>query len=116
MASMSALLSKRSVAEQFVGQELLAYAKPYMNKKLYYWARDKKSSHAEIDYVIHRGSTIYPIEVKAGATGRMKSIHAFFEFVGGTKGLRLSQHPLRISGNILSIPLYMLFEMDRLLG
>ncbi len=49
----------------------------YKKPELYYWVRETKSSSAEIDYVISNGSDIIPIEVKAGKTGRLKSLHQF---------------------------------------
>lgn len=69
---------KGAVAEQFVGQELLA-AGGSENHKLYYWSRPQKSSTAEVDFVFVRNSRIYPIEVKSGAKGRMKSLHILLE-------------------------------------
>ncbi len=58
------------LAEQFVGQELLS-----SGNDLYYWARESKSSTAEVDYLIERNGEIIPIEVKSGAAGRLKSLH-----------------------------------------
>ena len=52
--------------EQFVGQELLAYLNPFQERQLYFWARDKKNSQAEVDFVIQHKGYIIPIEVKAG--------------------------------------------------
>ncbi|HNW83223.1 MAG TPA: ATP-binding protein [bacterium] len=69
---------KGAVAEQFVGQELLA-AGGSENNKLYYWSRQKKSSSSEVDFVFVRNGKIYPIEVKSGSKGRMKSMHIFLE-------------------------------------
>ena len=43
-------LNAGAQAEQFVGQELLAYSDFYSNTSLYYWERDKKGSMAEVDY------------------------------------------------------------------
>ncbi len=59
------------LAEQFVGQELLAYG----IQELYYWARQTKSSNAEVDFIIEKEGMIYPIEVKSGSGGRLKSLH-----------------------------------------
>lgn len=69
---------KGAVAEQFVGQELLA-AGGSENQKLYYWSRQKKSSSSEVDFVFVRNGKIYPVEVKSGSKGRMKSMHIFLE-------------------------------------
>ncbi|MHC4386405.1 MAG: ATP-binding protein [Planctomycetota bacterium] len=59
------------LAEQFVAQELLAKN----NAELFYWSRDVRSSSAEVDYLAIRNGMIYPIEVKSGAGGSLKSLH-----------------------------------------
>lgn len=67
-----------ALAEQFVGQEMVA-AGGSETRKMYYWARDKKSSSAEVDYLyVHEGS-IFPIEVKSGPKGKLKSLHIFMQ-------------------------------------
>ncbi|MCD6175774.1 MAG: ATP-binding protein [Planctomycetes bacterium] len=63
------------LAEQFVAQELLAWH----SEKLYYWSRSAKSSNAEIDYLTVREGKIYPIEVKSGSAGRLRSLHLCLE-------------------------------------
>ncbi|MCD4824638.1 MAG: AAA family ATPase [Phycisphaerae bacterium] len=63
------------LAEQFVAQELLAWH----SEKLYYWSRSAKSSNAEVDYLTVREGKIYPIEVKSGSAGRLKSLHLCLE-------------------------------------
>ena len=64
-----------AVAEQFVGQELLAAGQ----EELHYWARSAKSSTAEVDFLIVTDSVICPIEVKSGASGRLRSLHMLLE-------------------------------------
>lgn len=61
-----------AMAEQFVGQELLS-----AGQDLYYWSREAKSSLAEVDYLIDKQGKIYPIEVKSGPSGRLRSLHLF---------------------------------------
>lgn len=102
------------LAEQFVGQELLAYDNPYMKSQLYYWDRDKKGAMAEVDYVIQMGSSILPIEVKAGTTGSLKSLGQFINEKQAPFGIRISQHPLSFHERVLSIPLYLISQMPRL--
>lgn len=60
-----------ALAEQFVGQELLASGR----ENLYYWAREARNSQAEVDYLVARQDKIYPVEVKSGGAGRLKSLH-----------------------------------------
>lgn len=102
-------------AEQFVGQELLAYADPYTNAQLYYWNRDKKGAMAEIDYVMQVRDNIVPIEVKAGTTGTLKSLAQFLLEKKRPFGIRISQHPLSFHEQILSIPLYLIHQLPRLI-
>jgi uncharacterized protein len=84
------VIYQEALAEQFVGQELLA-AGGSENGKLFYWARDKKSSNAEIDYLkVHKGA-VFPIEVKSGPAGRLKSLHLF-----------LAEHPQVNKGVVMS--------------
>ncbi len=109
-----ALVNKGSLAEQFVGQELAAYIKPYMKPILYYWEREKKGGEAEVDYIIEVGQHIIPIEVKAGATGRLRSLKQFMTEKKSPFGLRICQAPLSFEDNILSVPFYMVREIPRL--
>lgn len=71
------LINKDGIAEQVVGQLLRTIAPFYIEPALYYWHRDEKGSNAEIDYVIQHRNQVIPIEVKAGSTGSMKSLHLF---------------------------------------
>lgn len=64
-------LYRGSLAEQFVGQELISAG----NDPVYYWSRDAKSSSAEVDYLLSRNNKIFPVEIKSGASGKLKSMH-----------------------------------------
>lgn len=108
------LMNRGALAEQFVGQELLAYAPNYEKPAQYFWARDGYGT-AEIDYVITHGKHILPIEVKAGKTGTLRSLKQFLLEYPSPIGLRLSQHSLSKQDKILSIPLYLISELPRLL-
>ncbi len=59
------------LAEQFVAQELLAWH----SSELFYWARDARGSNAEVDYLVVRDGIIYPVEVKSGTGGSLRSLH-----------------------------------------
>ena len=108
------LLNRGAIAEQFVGQELLAYSPKYEEASLYFWCREKKSSMAEVDYIITVGAQIIPIEVKAGSTGQLKSLHLLMKEKNMNLGIRVSQQQLSFDGNILSVPFYMISEIPRL--
>ena len=68
-------LYRGKLAEQFVAQELLAWH----SSELFYWARAARSSNAEVDFLVVRQGKIYPVEVKSGAGGSMKSLHLMLE-------------------------------------
>jgi hypothetical protein len=62
---------KGAMAEQFVGQELLASG----HDDLFYWSREAKSSSAETDFLVEKDGAVIPVEVKSGAAGSLKSLH-----------------------------------------
>ena len=110
------LLNRGSQAEQFAGQELLAYRKPYMQSELFYWDRQNPSSSAEVDYVINVNENIIPIEIKAGKTGSLRSLQLFLNEKKYDLGIRISLKTLEMDHRVLSVPLYMIFEIQRLLN
>lgn len=105
-----------AVAEQFVGQELTAYSDKHLQGNLYFWSREKRGSMAEVDYVINIGSDILPVEVKSGKEGRLKSLRIFIDEKKSKLGVRFSQDRLSYYDKILSVPLYMVEQMQRLAG
>lgn len=107
-------VNRGMLAEQFVGQELVAYEKPYRRASLYYWEREKSGSEAEVDFVVEVGDTIVPIEVKAGKKGRLRSLRQFMLEKKASLGIRLSQAPLSLDDQLLSVPFYMIEEIPRL--
>jgi uncharacterized protein len=103
------------LTEQFVGQELLSYSDPQKPAQLYYWERASQQSSAEIDYLINVSSKVWPIEVKSGKTGRLKSLHMFREKFSLPFGIRFSTRRLELENGVLSIPLYAVGELERLI-
>ena len=69
---------------------------------------------AEVDYVINVEADIVPVEVKAGETGKLKSLRLFMKEKKAKLGVRISQEPLSYHDNILSIPFYMIENLKRL--
>ena len=94
------------MAEQFAGQELIAYQNPYTKPGLYYWCRDAKNSNAEIDYLIEINSEIVPIEIKSGSTGRMISLLIFIKAYNSKRGIKISQARYKAEIPIMSLPFY----------
>jgi len=117
-----------AICEQFIGQHLLFSQQSYREPQVHYWIREKKGSSAEVDYVIAEDTAIVPVEVKAGKSGTLKSLHMFFREKHPPIGVRFnSDIPslLRLEtslpdGNnlhyrLLSLPLYMVGQVRRLI-
>ena len=105
-----------AIAEQLVGQEIVAYGNYYEDTQLYFWARDKKGSCAEVDYLIQHDADLIPIEVKSVSIGRLKSLKLFMQEHSSRLGVRVSSLPLSFSENILSLPAYALERMKDLIN
>lgn len=110
------LVNQGALAEQFVGQELLAYQAYFEPPQVYYWTRESRSSMAEIDFLVTIANQIVPIEVKSGITGRLKSLRLFLKEKKLQHGVRISQNPLSHDGTILSVPLYLISQLPQLLA
>ncbi len=121
------LVNRGSVCEQFVGQHLLYSLPPYREPELYFWTREKKNSAAELDYVISEGTSLVPIEVKAGKAGTLKSLHLFIKEKQRPVGIRLNSAPPSILNTethlpggesipfkLVSLPLYLVGQLRRL--
>ena len=93
------------LAEQFVAQELLAWH----SSELFYWARDVRGSNAEVDYLTVREGKIYPVEVKSGAGGSLRSLHIMLEkYSNCPQGLVLYSGPYKKlpEQKVVFLPLY----------
>lgn len=122
------LINKGGIAEQVVGQLLRTIGPVYQEPALYYWLNTDKYSSAEIDYVIQHGSKVVPIEVKAGTSGTLKSLHRFMNLKGLPLAVRINSSPPSLSDihlkdtqgipvqyKLQSIPFYLIGELHRLL-
>ena len=102
---------KGALAEQFVGQEMLA-AGGSENLKMFYWSRAKKSSSAEVDYLYVKKGRIFPVEVKSGPAGKLKSLHIFLqEHPNVERGYVMSPalFETQTAENLLFLPMYTRF-------
>jgi uncharacterized protein len=63
------------LAEQFVAQQILAHT----DNNLSYWSRTETGASSEVDFVVVKDGQIIPVEVKAGGSGSLKSLHYLLE-------------------------------------
>lgn len=122
------LINEGGLAEQFVGQGLRLTFPTYVDPTLYYWTREETGSSAEIDYFIQHGANIIPIEVKAGKTGQMRSLHLLMSLRQWPLAVRFNaDYPsltpvsfntalkTRAEYTLLSLPFYLIEQISRLL-
>ncbi len=83
------LITTGKIAEQFVASHLAFKDEGKTPPNLNFYLRDKHPQKAQIDFVLQQGQKIIPIEVKAGATGRMRSLQLFAKEKNISWALRL---------------------------
>jgi len=123
------LVHRGSLCEQFVGQHLLYSGPSWEEPRLHFWQREKSGSAAEVDYVISQGRRIFPVEVKAGKTGTLKSLHVFVRQKGWDVAVRFNaDRPSLVDAEtalsagpktpfqLVSLPLYLVGQTRRILG
>lgn len=115
------------VADQLVGQALRSCGeRTGTGPELYYWQREG-GRPGEIDYVVELGGRVVPVELKAGASGAMKSLHQFMHDKRLELAVRIDTNPpttttidvLTTQSNpvryrLVSIPGYLAFRLPEL--
>ena len=118
------------MAEQFAGQNLLAGQERVRRPELHYWLREGRTGNAEVDYLVEHDARVIPVEVKAGASGGMKSLQQFMALKASPFAVRLDLNPpssqqvealvqtpqgMRSAQYTLhSLPLYLADQVERL--
>lgn len=123
------LVNHGAIAEQVTGQLLRAIDPPYMEPQLYYWIREENRSSAEVDYVIQQQVNRIPIEVKAGSTGHLRSLHVFMALKKLPLAVRINADLPSIVDidtktavnktakyKLISLPVYLVGQLNRLLS
>jgi predicted AAA+ superfamily ATPase len=106
-------INKGSVAELFIGLEIMKAMTCYQPSQLYYWQREQRGSQAEVDYILQQDANIIPIEVKAGTKGAMQSLRLFMEEKNSIKGIRTSFENFGRLGKIEIYPMYAISNIFR---
>ncbi len=100
-------INRGTIAEAFIGQELLCYSHPLRKTDLFFWRRAEANSSAEVDFLFEYNGQIIPIEVKNGDGRTLKSMHLFLEHHPKSPyGIRLSAQNYSLWEKIDSRPLY----------
>jgi len=105
-------------AEVFAAQQILASTTDE-GERLHFWVRESSRANAEVDFLLAGSDGPLPVEVKAGTSGSLKSMHQFLWRSGRRLGVRLhagqyadETHRVRMPDcqmeyRLLSVPLYL---------
>ncbi len=96
---------KGALTENFAAQELIATRQ----KEPYYWTSE---GIAEIDFLIEEDHAIYPLEVKAGANQKKKSLLVYNQKYSPSKLIRSTAMNLKHDGDIYNYPLYLISRIS----
>ena len=123
---------KYASRRDLIGQHLQQLFAERTNRELTYWLREGRSNNAEVDYVAEFAGRILPIEVKAGGSGALKSLHQFVAEKGTPLAVRFDANPpslqtldapvrqgsgtRRVRYQLLSLPLYLVERLPQILG
>lgn len=125
-------INKGKIAEQFIAQHLVSLGSRNRSPVLTYWLREGRSKNAEVDFVVQLGQEIVPMAVKAGKSGILKSLQQFMIRKKTVCAVRFDLNPpsyqhvshllgqkgvsVKIDFDLLSLPLYMVDQVDRIFG
>jgi len=125
------LINEGSVAEQFVGQHLAYVDGGDEPPRPVYWLCEGRGGSAEVDYVVSRGPDIFPVEVKAGTSGKLRSLHQFankkdlrcaIRFDLNPRSRQRISHPVpsrhgteTVEMDLINLPLYAASELGPIL-
>lgn len=110
------------VAEHIVGQELLATSFSPMHE-LKFWTRENKDANAEVDYLYEYEGMILPVEVKLGASGRLRSLHSFIDLAEHNIGIRVSSNYFSVenfktiagkNAKLINVPFYLVSKLGNI--
>ncbi|TAF74509.1 MAG: DUF4143 domain-containing protein [Bacteroidetes bacterium] len=107
------------VAEHIVGQELLTQSYSPLHD-VQFWTRENKDANAEVDYLYEFEGLLIPLEVKLGASGRLRSLHSFIDKAEHNIGIRVSSNYFSVENvktiggknyKLLNVPFYLLHSL-----
>lgn len=106
--SVSTIVNNNNLFSEFNGaftENFVAQSLARKQRTLYYWT---SGGTAEVDFIIEQDGKIYPLEVKAGASRRKKSIQVYEKRYEPELVLRSSTLNLKHDGKLCNLPLYLI--------
>ena len=116
------LVNKGAITEMVAGWELVKAKSSRTNHELFYWQDLGDGTMSEVDYIITHNMKLLPIEVKAGTSGKMKSLRLFMQKKGIKRAIRTSLENFGVitlskgdaDSRIEIVPLYALAQVTTL--
>ncbi|MFC1731444.1 ATP-binding protein [candidate division KSB1 bacterium] len=114
---------KGKIAEHITGQELLTLHTS-VRSKLNFWVPKNSNAQSEIDFVYPYSDLLIPVEVKSGATGRLRSLHRFVEEAPHDLAVRIYSGKYKVEDattvkgkkfRLINVPFYMLGQIENVL-
>ncbi len=104
---------KGTLTETYVAQVLHKINSGKIGAGLYYWTSD---GVAEVDFVLQNNNQIFPLEIKSGTSNKQKSLNVYKEKYKPEFVLRGSPQNLKMTGDFVNIPLYMMDNLATVLS
>jgi len=109
------------ICEHIVGQELIA-AGITPTGKINFWVREENQASAEVDFVVPYENYLIPVEVKAGKSGTLRSLHQFIDRTEHDCAIRLYAGNFKLEQQttnkgkkyrLLNLPYYLVALVER---
>ena len=109
-----------NIAEQIVAQELQTIFDSNLTP-FSFWIRAKSQSTAEVDFLYTFDNLIIPIEVKAGSSGKLRSLNLFMDMAPHSIAVRIYSGKLLLTKSktnngkiftLLNLPFYLLNKIE----
>jgi hypothetical protein len=98
-----------TLTEQFVLQELTSLE---ISPSIYYWT---EGAMAEVDFIFSYKNMVIPVEAKAGLNVHAQSLKSFRQKYNPKVSIRTSLRGFRIDDGLYNVPLYMLWNLERMI-
>jgi len=85
-------LIEHLVIQEFLSAQIDPLFSPH------FWVREKVNSDAEVDLIIPYGADIIPVEIKAGKTGKLRSLHQFMDAAPHNMAVRVHGGKFSVEG------------------
>ncbi len=115
--------SRGKFVQQIVTQEIKS--KTYLpSQKLHFWVRDENGTSSEVDLIYPYKNLLIPIEVKSGATGKLRSLHEFMDRCDHTFAVRFYSGKITIDSlktrkgknyQLLNLPYFLAYWLENYL-